>query len=119
MMYCNQSGCEHVAAFRFTWPGRKEAGVCALHSCGLANVAEAMGLPLELIPIPEVWGAMFTPDEGEASKIQKLQSRVDRLILGLEAAREALRPNSFTPYREAAQKIDDLLAIVRKEQGKS
>ena len=43
--------CGKDAAFRYTWPGRDESFVCEAHSTKLRAVAEAMGLPLQLIPV--------------------------------------------------------------------
>lgn len=42
--------CDQPAAFRYTWPGRDEAVVCARHAEGLRRVAAAMELHLQLIP---------------------------------------------------------------------
>ena len=50
-MKCNQKTCDKDAVDRFTWPGEDEAGACEEHSKVLANIAEAMGLSLQLIPI--------------------------------------------------------------------
>lgn len=49
---CSQNGCEARAAFSYTWPGKDEAGICADHALKLRNVAYALGLYLQLIPIP-------------------------------------------------------------------
>ena len=48
---CNQAGCEQPAAFRFTWPGRDEAGICTEHERKMRGVAAAMGLYVQTIPI--------------------------------------------------------------------
>lgn len=48
---CGQKGCENRAAYRFTWPGRDEAGVCEGHVAKLKGVAGAMGLALQVIPL--------------------------------------------------------------------
>ena len=48
---CNQNGCDRPAAFRFTWPGKDEAGICLAHSVALENVASAMGFHIQLIPL--------------------------------------------------------------------
>lgn len=48
---CNQSGCDAPAAFRFTWPGRDEAGICAFHAFALCRVADAMSLPVQIIQL--------------------------------------------------------------------
>ena len=50
-MKCNQQDCDNVAAFRFTWPGRDEAGICAEHAPKLSGVAATMGLYMQLIPL--------------------------------------------------------------------
>ena len=50
-MLCNQSNCGIAAAFRFTWPGRDEAGICWGHAPKLKATADAMGMHLQLIPI--------------------------------------------------------------------
>lgn len=50
-MICNQKNCTNTAAFRFTWPGRDEAGICDTCAPKLRGVAEALGLPLQLIPL--------------------------------------------------------------------
>lgn len=43
--------CDRDAVARYTWPGRDETGICAEHVGKLRAVAEAMGLPLQIIPI--------------------------------------------------------------------
>ena len=48
---CNQESCEETAAFRFTWPGRDEAGICIFHARQIQDVAKAMGLHLQLHPV--------------------------------------------------------------------
>jgi hypothetical protein len=48
---CGQHGCTEAAAYRYTWPGRDEAGVCEAHVGKLRGVANAMGLPLQVIPL--------------------------------------------------------------------
>ena len=30
LSHCNQKGCDNEAMYRFTWPGRDEAGICAM-----------------------------------------------------------------------------------------
>jgi hypothetical protein len=62
MTKCNQEGCNNPAAYRFTWPGKAEAGICGQHVQKLVQVAEAMGLPLEVIPLQHIG---FMPDEKE------------------------------------------------------
>lgn len=43
--------CGEHAAFRFTWAGRPESHACIVHGAQLATVAQAMGYPLQLIPL--------------------------------------------------------------------
>ncbi len=45
--------CEATAAYRYTWPGRDESFICDEHSSKLRAVANAMGLPLQLIPLTD------------------------------------------------------------------
>jgi hypothetical protein len=54
---CRQEGCESVATFRFTWPGKPESHVCVDCAVKLKSVASALGLPLFLSPaqmLPDV-----------------------------------------------------------------
>ena len=50
-MKCNQKDCDNTAAFRFTWPGEDEAGICATCAPKLRGLTEAMGMHLQLIPL--------------------------------------------------------------------
>ncbi len=50
-MDCNQQGCKCPAAYRFTWPGDDEVGVCEDHAPKMRTIANAIGLHLQLIPI--------------------------------------------------------------------
>ena len=43
--------CNNLAKFRYTWPGKGEALICDDHARKLRGVAEAIGLPLQFIPI--------------------------------------------------------------------
>jgi hypothetical protein len=43
--------CENKAKFRYTWPGEDESLICSGHSIKLRMVADAMGLPLQLVPV--------------------------------------------------------------------
>ena len=45
--------CNNPAAYRFTWPGRDESFICYIHAPQLLRVAEAMGMPLQMIPVHE------------------------------------------------------------------
>jgi hypothetical protein len=48
---CSQQDCQEPTAFRYTWPGQDEAGVCAKHARMMQNVANAIGMHLQLIPL--------------------------------------------------------------------
>lgn len=48
-MKCNQHECANPPAFRFTWPGKDEARICAIHAIKMRNIASAMGLYVQLI----------------------------------------------------------------------
>lgn len=48
---CRQKDCKNYARHRFTWPGRNESFICEEHVYKLKDVAEAMGLPLQVIPL--------------------------------------------------------------------
>lgn len=50
-MHNTTKQCEAAAAYRYTWPGRDESFICAEHSSKLRAVANAMGFPLQLIPL--------------------------------------------------------------------
>ena len=50
---CSQGCCENPSAFRYTWPGRDEAGICEKHSVQLRNVASAIGLYVQMIPLED------------------------------------------------------------------
>lgn len=59
---CNQKGCEKPAAFRYTWPGQDEAGICLIHAEQLSAVAAAMGLYVQLIPLSPEAEALASED---------------------------------------------------------
>ena len=50
---CNQHGCSSAAVGRFTWPGREEQGICQAHLPQLLGVADAIGLHLQVVPLPQ------------------------------------------------------------------
>ena len=50
-MKCNQKGCDGPPAFRFTWPGKDEAFICAIHAIKMEQVAGAMGLYLQMVAL--------------------------------------------------------------------
>jgi hypothetical protein len=55
MIYCKQlPHCGERAAYRYTWPGKNESHVCELHSLKLLAVANAIGLPLQLIALTDI-----------------------------------------------------------------
>lgn len=47
----NEIKCGKDAVYRYTWPGQNENFICQEHSEFLERVADAMGLPLQLIPM--------------------------------------------------------------------
>jgi hypothetical protein len=63
-MKCHQTGCEYMAAYRYTWPGRDEAGVCLLHAAKLEQVAAVMDLHLQLIPVVVTYRLVKSPNDG-------------------------------------------------------
>lgn len=50
-MECSQKDCTNKALYRYTWPGQNESGICEFHKPKLENIANAMGLPLQIIPL--------------------------------------------------------------------
>lgn len=48
---CCQATCSNVGAYRYTWPGRNEAVICLVCANKLRNVASAMGIYVQLIPL--------------------------------------------------------------------
>lgn len=60
---CNQSGCTEPGEYRFTWPGKDEALICEAHVGKLRNVAAAIGLHLQVVPlVPRISFAPETDD---------------------------------------------------------
>jgi len=49
---CEQVECENPAEYRFTWPGRDEMKVCPRHALKAKAVAEAIGMHLQIRPLP-------------------------------------------------------------------
>ncbi|RJX17560.1 MAG: hypothetical protein C4575_13025 [Desulforudis sp.] len=45
--------CQEQALFRYTWPGQDEKFICLTHAVSLRNIANAMGLFLQLIPLSD------------------------------------------------------------------
>lgn len=45
--------CGAPAMFRYTWPGKDETVCCALCAMKLQNIAQAIGLYLQMIPLSE------------------------------------------------------------------
>jgi len=43
--------CKNIAIYRYTWPGEQESFVCSDHYMKLTAIANAIGLPLQLIPL--------------------------------------------------------------------
>ena len=75
-MKCNQGQCDEPAAYRFTWPGEDEAGICEAHAPKVRGVSEAMSLAVQLIPVE----GDFTRDHGEETMTDtQHQENCDRL----------------------------------------
>lgn len=57
MKHCKQKtsdgDCGNPGAYRYTWPGKNESVVCEEHLEKLKRVAYAMGVYIQLIPIPQ------------------------------------------------------------------
>jgi len=53
--HCSQftedNPCNLPAVFRYTWPGKDEAGICAVHASALTKIAAVMGLRIQLIAL--------------------------------------------------------------------
>ena len=49
---CNQEDCDEPAVARFTKPGGDEACICIQHEIKLRRVAAAIGVPIQIIPLP-------------------------------------------------------------------
>lgn len=45
--------CQNPGTHKYTWPGRDEAYVCDIHLPQLRAVANAIGLYIQIRPIPE------------------------------------------------------------------
>ena len=58
---CNQQGCHNEAAYRFTWAGQNEAGICEKHAAQIKAVASAIGYHLQLIPLESKLGREIKP----------------------------------------------------------
>lgn len=50
-MKCGQITCDNEADYRYTWPGRDECFVCEKHKAAVEQVAKAMGMYIQLIPL--------------------------------------------------------------------
>ena len=48
---CQQRNCDDDATFKFTWPGRDQAAVCATCALTVRGVANAMGLHVQFLVI--------------------------------------------------------------------
>lgn len=60
----SEKPCGETPLFRYTWPGKDEAFICLNHAIGLKNVANALGLYLQLIPV--------TIEESETHKCSQM-----------------------------------------------
>ena len=50
-MTCNSEDCDNIGNYRYTWPGKDEAWVCVFCAQKLTNIAAAIGIHLQLIPL--------------------------------------------------------------------
>lgn len=50
---CRQTHCRDYAAYRYTWPGKYESFVCKAHAHSVVNVADAIGMALQLIELTQ------------------------------------------------------------------
>ena len=51
MLACHQKDCENPPSHRYTWPGKGEAHICLLCAMKVQGLADAIGLPLQFIPL--------------------------------------------------------------------
>ena len=52
MTRCGQEGCNNRAAYRYTWPGKDEDGICEDHVEQVRAAAAAMSFHLQILPLP-------------------------------------------------------------------
>jgi len=45
--------CQNQAEYRYTWPGKDESLICEDHAISLKDVANALGVYLQIIPLSE------------------------------------------------------------------
>ena len=45
--------CPNPPLVRYTWPGRDEVGACLEHAAKAQEVAMALGMYLQMIPLPK------------------------------------------------------------------
>jgi hypothetical protein len=45
--------CDKPATYAYTWPGRDQSYICLRHAVYLRNVANAIGLRLQLTPVAD------------------------------------------------------------------
>ncbi len=67
-MKCNQDECDREANYLFTWPGKDQKGICGQCSYKLTQIADALGMYVQLIPIeePQAEGSIIiNKNEGE------------------------------------------------------
>ena len=69
-MKCIQQDCKVNAAYRYTWPGRVEAGACVEHARWITTIAESIEVHLQLIEVE--------PDS-DSLVVNELRVEADRL----------------------------------------
>ena len=64
---CNQMDCDSAPIFRITWPGHDVTLACLLHAVNIRNVAEDIGLQIqiEIITVAEM---LRTPDKSDGQR---------------------------------------------------
>lgn len=50
---CRQVGCQSYATHRFTWAGKPETFACDVHANRAKLISDAMGYPLQIIPLSQ------------------------------------------------------------------
>lgn len=72
----NEKQCQNPGVFKFTWPGRDEAYICASCVEKLKAVVSAIGLHLQIRPVPEA--QLWLPQEQQWRCEQILETEIKR-----------------------------------------
>lgn len=49
----SENRCGKKGTYRYTWPGNDESFACQEHAQKVRGIADAMGFPIQLIPLHE------------------------------------------------------------------